>query len=129
MHPATFGCATPFLTTAKDLAQIPQESAQPLGLLGGGRSDGRASRDVLSGLVQRDVQIFGGCAVEPQNDVVRHAQTLIARRATPVRQGRLCGSAADNARWRLRDSSPHETGWAGSASGSVVGTAYRLPRR
>lgn len=43
---------------------------------------------VLSGLVQRDVQIFGGCAVEPQNDVIPHAQHLIARHAAPVGQGR-----------------------------------------
>lgn len=75
------------------MAQVPQESAQPLGLLDGGRSNGCANRDVLSSLVQRDVQIFGGCAIEPQNDVIPHAQTLIARRAAPVGRGggaRIC---------------------------------------
>lgn len=75
-------------TTAKGVAQVPKESAQPLGLLGGWRSDGYASRDVLSGLVQRDVQIFDGFAVEPQNDVIPHARTLTARRRHPIGQGR-----------------------------------------
>lgn len=85
-------------TTAKGVAQVPQEGTQPLGLLGGGRSDGRASRDVLSGLVQRDVQVFGGRAVEPQNDVIPHAQTLIARRGAPVGQGRQCADLPGIAR-------------------------------
>lgn len=76
-------------TTAKDAAQVPQKSPQALGLVRRGRSDGCAGRDVLSDLVQRDVQIFSSWAVEPQNDVIPHAQTLIAPLAAPVGHGRV----------------------------------------
>jgi hypothetical protein len=80
---------------------------------------------VLSDLVQRDVQIFGGCAVESQNNVIPHAQTLIARLAAPVAQDRVQGSAADRA-WHARTPGRADERSSRHAHSACVGRVHVL---
>lgn len=50
---------------AKSVSEILQKASESLGFFDGRRGDGCPGRDMLSGLGQRGIQVFGGRSVQP----------------------------------------------------------------
>jgi hypothetical protein len=53
-----------------------QKASEPFALLSSWLGEGRAGRDILAGPVQGCVEIFRRRSVEPQHDILRHAETV-----------------------------------------------------